>query len=83
MQNCNNSSTAAKVFACLESAVASLAFALARKSSDEEEYMESQMMAMVLVMMTTAMMVMAMLGIAVDWMNCLWLPRLRSSVSHI
>ena len=41
------------------------------------------MVVMVMVMMTTAMMVMAMLGIAVDWMNCLWLPRLRSLVSHI
>ena len=37
----------------------------------------------VMMMMVTAMMVMAMLGIAVDWMNCLWRPRLRFLVSHI
>ena len=37
----------------------------------------------VMVMMVMAMMVMAMMGIAVDWMNCLWRPRLRSLVSHI
>ena len=44
------------------------------------------MTVMVMIVMTvivTAMMVMAMLGIAVDWMNCLWRPRLRSLVSHI
>ena len=44
------------------------------------------MTVMVMIVMTvivTAMMVMAMMGIAVDWMNCLWRPRLRSLVSHI